>query len=514
MPKSRVRRALRRVVVGALALALVSIGAVAYVWWTAPIDTVGKVEFDQALRIPELLEPTYDDDGTAHIELRAQEGETAFIPGENPTSTWGFNGSYLGPTIRLERGDDVTVDVVNELDEATTVHWHGMHLPAEMDGGPHQMIAPDGTWRPSWTVDQPAGTLWYHPHPHGETEDHVSRGLAGMIWLDDPGSAIRDQLPRSYGVDDVPVIVQDVEFEGGRPERGSSFLSQPGALGDEILVNGTYGPYFDVTTELVRLRLLNASTARVYDFGFADDRAFNLIGTDGGLLPAPVELERLMLSPGERAEIVVRFRPGERVALRSYPPDLRENFLSEPFDGGSDRFDVLELRAADRLAPSPSLPERLAAAPDLADPGVQEPDRTFELAGRSINGQKMDMGRIDEVVELGDTEVWEVRNVDGGYHNFHVHDVQFQVLSIDGAPPPAALGGWKDTVLVRPGEAIQLAVRFSDYADPDTPYMYHCHLLMHEDHGMMGQFVVVQPGTSAAGDISGASAASPHHPDS
>jgi len=141
-----------------------------------------------------------------------------------------------------------------------------------------------------------------------------------------------------------------------------------------------------------------------------------------------------------------------------------------------------------------------APAPDLdvADQGV---DRRFELSGRQINGQEMDIARVDEVVELGSTEVWEVHNRDGVQHNFHVHDVQFQVLSIDGAAPPAELAGWKDTIFVRPGTTVKIAMRFTDYADPDTPYMYHCHLLMHEDRGMMGQFVVTEPGQVAADSI-------------
>lgn len=500
-----------RVVIAGLALVLIAVGAVGYFWYTAPVDTVGEVDFDQPLQIPELLEPIRSDDGTAHFELHAQAGETVLKPGEDPADTWGFNDSYLGPTLHLRRGDDVSVDVVNELDEATTVHWHGMHLPAEMDGGPHQMVEPGGTWSPRWTVDQPAGTLWYHPHPHGGTEDHIFRGLAGMILVDDEASAVWDVLPHEYGVDDVPVIVQDVTFDDGQPDKDNGFMTQPGALGSEILVNGTYGPYLDVTAELTRLRLLNASTARVYNFGFSDDRAFALIGTDGGLLPSPVDLTRLMLSPGERADVVVRMAPGERVTLRSYPPDIKENFVSERFDGGEDRFDVLQLRAAESLTSSPALPEVLADEPDLAPPGDAAADRTFRLSGRSINGQKMDMSRIDQVVELGRTEVWEVQNRDGGYHNFHVHDVQFQVLSVDGDAPPPALSGWKDTILVRPGETIRIAVEFTDYADPDSPYMYHCHLLRHEDRGMMGQFVVVEPGTTIDGEVAGHAASHEHH---
>ena len=152
------------------------------------VSTIGKVDFDKPLAIPPLAESTVEADGTRVFALDAQAGATEFEPGE-PSSTWGFNGSYLGPTIVAKRGEHVRVDVTNSLEEPTTVHWHGMHLPAEMDGGPHQMVEPGATWSPEWDIDQQAATLWYHPHPHGETEDHVSRGLAGMFIVQDDAEA-------------------------------------------------------------------------------------------------------------------------------------------------------------------------------------------------------------------------------------------------------------------------------------------------------------------------------------
>jgi FtsP/CotA-like multicopper oxidase with cupredoxin domain len=480
---------LRRALVLLLSLVLLVLAGAAASWFVvfAPVSTFGEVDFDQELAIPPLAESEVTADGTRVFELTAQEGTTELLPGK-PTTTWGFNGSYLGPTLRAERGEDVEVRVENELDETTSVHWHGMHLPAEADGGPHQPVEPGDTWTPSWTIDQPAATLWYHPHPHGATEEHVNRGLAGMFIVDDPDSPVAGRLPHEYGVDDVPVIVQDKRLDG-------TGEVQPGGLGDHVLVNGSYGPYFDVTTERVRLRLLNASVARVFDFGFSDDREYSMIGSDGGLLPSPVTTDRVRLSPGERAEVVVTLTPGEDVVLRSYAPDLEANALVERFNGGQDEFDVLQLRAADRLRPSPELPGTLAPAPDL---DVSEArTRTFAMAGRQINGNQMDMSRIDETVELGTTEVWEVRNLDGEPHNFHVHDVQFHVLSVGDAGPGPQLSGWKDTVYLPPGGSVRLALRFTDYADPDTPYMYHCHLLQHEDAGMMGQFVVVEPGQRA-----------------
>jgi FtsP/CotA-like multicopper oxidase with cupredoxin domain len=468
-----------------------AVAAVAWAWASVPVDTVGEVEFAQPLRIPPLADSDVDAEGRRVFELTAQTGKSELLPGTT-ADTWGFNGSYLGPTLRAERGERVAVEVTNGVDEVTSVHWHGMHVPAEMDGGPLQPIDPAETWRPTWRIDQPAATLWYHPHPHGRTEHHVRRGLAGMFIVDDPRSPVADRLPHEYGVDDIPVLVQDMDFSGdGEIRESGSFLGGTGRLGDTIVVNGTVGPYLDVTTERVRLRLLNASTARVYDFGFSDDRVFDLVGTDGGLLPEPVRQDRIMLSPGERAEIVVEMRPGEQSVLRSYPPDVGGGLFAR-FNGGSDRFDVLQLRSSDYLAPSPRVPDVLAPAPHLGSDGTTV-DRRFELSGHRINAQKMDMSRIDATVELGDTEVWELHNRDGIPHNFHVHDVQFQVLSVNGSAPPADLGGWKDTMFLSPSTTMRIALRFSDYAAADTPYMFHCHLLEHEDSGMMGQFVVVRP---------------------
>jgi blue copper oxidase len=492
---AKARRITRRTVlkaglIGVPATAVVAGGGVGWWWASADLDTVGQVGFDRPLLIPPLAESHLDGEGRRVFELSAQPGMIELGPGI-ASETWGFNGPYLGPTLRAARGEDVLINLHNDLDEATTVHWHGMHLPAPMDGGPHQMIDPGESWSPTWTVDQPAATLWYHPHPHGETREHVENGLAGMFILDDP-AAEANGLPSEYGVDDVPVIVHDRSIDDSGDLR-------TGNVGDTMLVNGTYGPYLDVTTEAVRLRLLNGSNSRVYNFGFSDDRDFAVIGSDGGLLPAPVERHRLRLSPGERAEIVVWMRPGEDVVLRSYQPDLGVNWFTDAFDGGRDRLDLLELRAAGDLDPSEPLPATLAAPPALVNAdGDRTVDRRFELRGSTINGRAMDMGRIDEVVEVDTTEIWEVTNTDGDHHNFHVHDVQFQIFDINAAPPPEEFAGWKDTVFVRPGDTARLALRFSDYTDPDVPYMFHCHRLRHEDRGMMGQFVVVEPGQGIA----------------
>ncbi|MEU7987097.1 multicopper oxidase domain-containing protein [Streptosporangium canum] len=486
------RRLLKAGLIGVPAVAAISAGGAAWLWATAAVDTAGRVRFVNRLAIPPLATGRRDGSGHRVFELRARAGNRRLRPGR-PTPTWGFDDGHLGPTLRAARGETVVVNVRNELAEATTVHWHGMHLPAVMDGGPHQPIRPGATWSPTWRLDQPAATLWYHPHPHGRTGQHVYRGMAGLFIVDDPAAGSPD-LPGRYGVDDVPVIVQDKNFgDDNRFDESTPLIGGVGILGDTLLVNGTVAPYHDVTAERTRLRLLNASNARTYGFGLSDGRPFALIGTDGGLLPAPHLTDRVRLSPGERAEIVVTMRPDERVVLRSYPPDLGADFWTSRVTGGDDTMDVLELRAAGGLTPSPALPGTLAEAPGLGSAGGRV-DRGFELSGFEINGRAMDMSRIDFGVGRDTTEIWEVTNLDVLPHNFHVHGTRFQVLSVNGAAPPPELGGWKDTIYTPRETPVRIAVRFGGHADPDSPYMFHCHLLFHEDLGMMGQFVVTEPG--------------------
>ncbi|TDB79114.1 multicopper oxidase family protein [Micromonospora sp. KC721] len=478
-------------------------GGLAAVWAAADTTTAGRLTFTNRLAIPPLAASRVDVSGRRVFDLRTIAGEHQFRPGR-PTATLGVNGGHLGPTLRASRNETVLVNVRNELSEATSLHWHGMHLPAAMDGGPHQMIEPGAGWSPTWQVAQPAATLWYHPHPHQQTARQVYRGMAGLFIVDDPDTPAG--LPSRYGVDDIPVIVQDKQFgDDNQLDDSEAFWTPMGILGDTICVNGTLAPYHDVATERVRLRLLNASNSRFYRFGFSDDRPFALVGTDGGLLAAPYETARIQLSPGERAEIVVTLGPGERVVLRSYPPDLGINVWNRRFGGGDDTFDILQLRAAAQLSPSPPLPGRLADPPRI-DASAPAATRTFQLSGYSVNGRQMDMSRIDFAVTRGTTEVWEIIAIDDTPHNFHVHDVQFLILSVGGAPPPPELRGWKDTVHTPPNTPVRVALRFSEHVDPNIPYMYHCHLLNHEDQGLMGQFVVVEPGQQP-----GQSPAHDHH---
>lgn len=449
------------------------------------------------LRIPPLA-PSRMDGATRVFSLTAQVGRTALTSGGD-TETWGFNGAFLGPTIRVSRGEQVRMEVRNDLREPTSVHWHGMHLPAAADGGPHQMIPPGRTWTPSWHVDQPAATLWYHPHPHGRTEAHVYLGLSGLLIVDEDDEALG--LPSAYGIDDIPLIVQDKEFDAdGRMV--DTERTGPGMLGSTLLVNGVSDATLTVAAELTRFRILNGSTARSYEFGFSDDRSFDLIATDGGYLDGSVPTTRVRLTPGERAEILLRTMPSETVVLKSFAHDLGDTYG----ETGSDvEWDILTITAPEQPTTSPVLATALGTIARLSEADATV-TRRFEMHADRINDEPMDMARIDEVVTVDTVEIWEVVNTTRTPHNFHIHDVQFQVLSIGGTAPPPDLGGAKDTVYLPPNVPVRLIMQFRDHADPSIPYMYHCHMLWHEDIGMMGQFVVVHPGQTA-----GTVPASPGH---
>lgn len=464
------------------------------------------------LRIPELIDARAQANG---ISLKAQEGRTSFFA-DRESASRGFNGSYLGPTLRLQRGDEIEVSVTNAMRDPTAVHWHGLLIPAEADGGPHQMVQPGATWRPRLNVDQPAATLWYHAHPHGTTARQVYAGLAGMIIVAEDGERALG-LPSNYGVDDLPVILQDKLFDEGRlvyPEH--PMVVMHGLRGDTVLVNGTMNAFARVPAGIVRLRLLNASNARVYDLSLSDGRAFHWIGTDGGLLERPIERRSLWLAPGQRAEILVDVTDGRAVTLRTSPdPSPEGGMMGGGMMGGMreplDRpVPVLRLDPqGGAAAATAAIPERLARRERL-DPARAIRRRALRLTmgmggmmGRGgtrrgggpgmmggrmgtfgIDGHPFDMDRIDHSVRLGDMEIWEVSG-DMMAHPFHVHGAHFEVLSQAGSPPRLGDQGLRDTVLVQ--EPVEILVRFTQPA-ATVPFMFHCHTLEHEDNGMMGQF--------------------------
>ena len=446
---------------------------------------------------------------TKTFDLLMQDGNKEFIAGLlTPTS--GYNGDYLGPTLLMRKGDQVVLNVTNQLGERTSTHWHGLHVPAAMDGGPHQMIESGETWTASFPVLNRAATYWYHPHLHPSpgqgaifeptgTGYQVYRGLAGMIIIED-GTSDTLALPRSYGQDDIPLILQDRRFheDGSLMHFPTDFNpTRDPALrkGGHFLVNGVEGPILEVGAQVVRLRILNASNARVYNLGFSDQRTFYQVVSDGGFLPAPVPMSRLVLAPAERAEILLDLGADEggSLTLRSFNSENGTMFVPPPLQDPWDTadFDLLEIRIGSATTDAVlTLPETLATVTRIpeSDAVNAESPRPFELNANpfGINGKRMDMAIIDEQIRLGDTEVWEITNPNSQAHPFHVHGDSFQILSRDGSPPPAHELGWKDVVLVRPFGTARIIKRFHDYADPVNPYMFHCRILEHEDVGMMG----------------------------
>lgn len=492
---SEPRGVTRRGVIAVAAGGLIAGATVALSGWS-PLRpdalTPGNATARTPLPIPPLAESEVAADGTRVFALTARTGESSFVKA-GPTPTWGYDVPFLGPTLRTREGERVRVVVKNELPEPTTVHWHGMKVPARSDGGPHQPIEVGGEWTAEWTVEQPAATVWYHPHHHGTTEAHVYRGLGGLFYIDDDSSDANG-LPGEYGVDDIPLVVTDRTFapDGSFAERERTAF---GMLGDTIIVNGAIDPVLEVQRPLTRLRLLNASTARSYSF-LLQGQSMHLVGTDSGLVPEAVEVTSVTLTPGERAEVLVALEPGQVAMLQSVPHSLGLLKSTARMAGTEDRFDVLELRTPaqfDEGASDPSALGTLAAA--LPEPlGKPDAFRTMVMRNNKINGKSMSLTRIDEVVKAGDRERWTIKNQHHLPHNLHIHNARFMILEIDGLPPRPAEHGWKDTVYVPPGKAAIVDVEFGSSPDPDWPFMYHCHLLQHEDMGMMGQFVVIEQG--------------------
>ncbi len=457
--------------------------------------------FSTPLPIPELIDAAKQ--GNA-VKLKAMSGLHAFVP-RKPTRTYGYSAPILGPVIRLRRGDQVEMAVENTLDFVTTVHWHGLLVPGYDDGGPQQLIHPGDTWRPVLAVDQAAATLWFHPHPHHDTARQIYMGLTGMIIVDD-GFDARLGLPRTLGFDDLPIILQDRDFDSdGSIEYDNKEIDALeviyGARGGTIIANGAIAPFAKVPPGLVRLRLLNAANAQNFPLRFADRRRFYVIASDGGFLSAPVPLTQLTISPAERFEILADFADRKAVVLEIGPDDEMGAFGRVAPDGSADYFAVMRFEPTAETPMVRELPARLIE-PAAADPAsavqrrqfvlnsglcANRPDGThpeaFALIG--INGKPYDIDRIDVETKLGTTEVWEVVSV-GMAHPFHVHGALFRVLSIEGRPPPPHLAGWKDTVLAK--DKAELLVTFNRPATRAHPFMYHCHILEHEEAGLMGQY--------------------------
>ena len=459
------------------------------------------------LPVPDL----WDIDASSAPLLQAMAARTAILDGKDSV-TAGYSQGFLGPVLRMKRGQTARLNLGNRIKEPVSVHWHGMHIEGAQDGGPHSPVAPGQIFEAALDVDQPAATLWYHSHIHQRTAKHVWFGLAGMLIIDDPG-APDSGLPNDYGKNDIPLVVQDRIFssDGQMVYAPHGPTRMMGYRGDTILVNGAIRPQASVPAGLVRLRVLNGSNARTYHFSFEDGRAFHQVASDGGLLPAPVSMKTLTLAPAERAEIVVDFSDGLAARLLSGPDNnmpmmgmmMGRGMAAPKAVTPNGSFEIMTF-SVNRTAKAKvqTLPETLVGAPVLSQAKPLR-RRQFNLnmmpggpimmnplgAGHpmEINGETMDMAVINQKLRLGESEIWEVNTAMMG-HPFHVHGTSFQVLSLNGEAVDYATMGMKDVVMVN-GTA-ELLVQINHKADAKHPFMYHCHILEHEDLGMMGQFTV------------------------
>ena len=424
--------------------------------------------------------------------LIATPGTGAVWPGRS-TSLLTFGGTYPSPTLRARRGETFELLFQNRLAEATNIHWHGLAVPAEVDGYPTDLVLPGGARQYRFQIAQPAGTYWYHPHPDGRTAAQVYGGMAGFFIVEDDAERA---LGLPLGEQDVALLLQD-----RRRTSDNSFAYVPtpmdlmsGYLGNTVLVNGTPDAELSVAATRYRFRLLNGSNARIFRVAFGDNRAFDVIAGDGGLLERAVTTNALFLAPGERAEILVDFSrdpAGASVPLISAAFTVRGGGMGGM--GGSSSqgasASLLRLVVGRAGAGSVQLPARLASIERL-DPARAQVQRRFVMDMRmppfagsfTINDRSFDAARVDVRVERGVLEVWEIVNVSTEPHPFHVHAAQFQVVSRSSGPLEPHELGLKDTVLVWPGEAVRIAIRFD--AHPGL-YVLHCHNLEHEDAGMM-----------------------------
>jgi len=449
------------------------------------------------------------------VKTRVYHYEGQLLSGSGVTVE-SIPGSYLGPILRVKSGTKLRIFFHNKLIENSIVHPHGPRVPEECDGHPMQAIGPGQTKVYEFEVIDRAAPFWFHPHPHMRTSEQVMMGLAGLMYVWDPEEEAA--IPgASTGANDVPVVIQDRSFD-----TNNQILYQPnmmwGFLGDRILVNGKLDTTFSLEPRAYRLRILNGSNARTYKLAWSNNMPLDVIGTDGGLLPAVVSRNYVMLMPGERVDVWADFSSlaGKQVILRSLAFEaggmgmmggrgmgMMGGGMSGIANGTA--FDILtvnvtqEATAKPLMGPLPALSVRYDAnnVPNFNTP------RPFTLSmahmmNWTINGRVFEMEAVapDETVNLDETIAWEWINNSPIPHPMHIHNVHFQV--VQRTPPSYNNGyntinqglidsGWKDTVSVWPGERVKVAMKFGPHAGM---YMYHCHILEHEDMSMMRNFMI------------------------
>jgi bilirubin oxidase len=436
---------------------------------------------------PPVLKNASDKPGVVDLDLTAAPSRVEMVPGK-PTTAWAYNGTVPGPTIELHEGDTVTIHFHNKLAQTTTVHWHGLHIPAGADGSPLNPVLPGAS--ADYTFKIPAGTAgtyWYHPHPDMTTTEQVAKGLYGALVVlparpsEDPLAGIRDRL----------LILSDNRFKPDGSVDLPDHMSPEGHVdaengreGNVLFVNGQTMPVISVRPgELQRLRIINSSAARIYRLAIPGQKLIH-VGSDGGLFATPREEDELLVANSERVEILVRGgAPGSRVVLQTLPYD-RYDPHTRPADWNQPH-DLLELRTStDAPVPAMTVPTALRVIQAI-DTKLVAARRTLVFSQGLINGKAMDMKRVDVSARLNTTEIWQVENVVAMDHPFHLHGFRFQVIDRDGVPEPYV--SWKDSVNVPKHGKVRVAVRFEDFPGR---WMFHCHILDHEDMGMMGILLI------------------------
>ena len=455
-------------------------------------NTVKTYPQQDPLNIPVLIDSL---EAGNNIELVIQNSVHEFFSGVKST-TKGFSQSYLGPTIRLYKGATTRIVFRNDTQDYTTIHGHGLHVEGKVDGGPQSKILAGETKSVLLPIVQEAGTSWYHPHLMDETSAQVHAGLAGLYIIED-GNSQNLPLPKAYGVDDIPLIIQDRSFVNGKMKPYAlthGRIMEDGLREETLVVNGTINPYHQVPAGWVRLRLLNASNARFYRFFLPNDVPFYKIATEGGFLNTPVEITEITMSPGERNEIMIDLAGYNSLSLMAefLPADPEDQswLSSNPVQR------VLELRVDDTLLAQGKLPDKLNDINYYGQADMRNAVRrnlVMHMANDendmfSINRESMNVNVINARVKKGDMELWTITG-EMMPHPFHVHGVSFQIVTHNGQSPSEADKGWKDTLMVTE-EPSEILMRFNHSATDEFPYMYHCHILEHEDAKMMGQFTV------------------------
>lgn len=479
------------------------------------------------------------------LALTAAPGEVDLLPGA-PTRVWRFtakvvrgpastlqtlDGSYLGPVIRVRRGQRVRVRFANQLGEPSIVHWHGLEVPERADGHPRLAVDHGGEYVYDFEIANRAGTYWYHPHPDMRTGPQVYQGLAGLLLVSDPEE---DALGLPAGAGELLCVLQDRRFDGnnqlvyanaaasdgmrGRMGRGRGMgmgggmarmmETANGWIGDRMLVSGRVQPGIDVDRRTCRVRLLNGSNARFYKLAWSDGSPMTIIGGDGGLLERARAQRAVTLGPGQRADVLLDLSAharGSEVRLQSlaFPSDHVGSVgmmmgETSPVRQGAP-LTLMKLRVSGDRGPRFVVPDRLSVHDVREAPSapVRRVPLTFMRMNWLLDGRVFDLEDVadEETVAPGSTHIWELVNPPNPMgmamaHPIHLHGPQFRVLSRSGGTTNALRDGindeaWTDTVVVLPGETVRVQVTFSKH--PGL-YLYHCHNLEHEDMGMMRNF--------------------------